>query len=164
MPVDLKDEQILALIEAPKELPTDYEAQLRKMTVRRKHKRSSLEIASEAGRFTIKLRQNTLNVFDFSAILGYHMPGSTRVFLLRRYNGRHRHKNPLEKMIIDDFHVHTATERYQAAGEDEEAYAESTKRYQSLDAALGCLLRDCGFRLPEDTQGELFDSRELWNT
>jgi len=164
MTVELTDEQIRSLIEAPKELPDDYEAQLKKMSVRRKHKRSSLEIASESGRFTIKLRQSTLNAFDFSAILGYHVPGSTRVFLLRRYNGNHRHKNPLEKAVIDGFHVHAATERYQTAGEDEETYAEATDRYATLDAALGCLLRDCNFRPPESSQGQLFAPGELWKT
>ncbi len=161
---DLTDEQIRALVEAPKELPPDYEATLKRVTVRQKHKRAELAVDCPAGRFVVKLRENTLNPFEFSAILGYRMPGSTRVFLLRRYNGRHGgHTNKLERERISGFHIHKATARYQALGK-EDAFAEATDRYATLDAALTCLLRDCNFLPPQNSQPMLFDSGQLWTT
>jgi hypothetical protein len=90
-----------------------------------------------------------LNPFDFSAILGYKVPGFNTVFRLRRYNGKHRHTNTMEKQAIHDFHIHTATERYQrVGGMKEDSFAERTDRYQTLETALQCLLEDCGFSSP----------------
>lgn len=100
-----------------------------------------------------------MNALDFSAILGYHMPNSSRIFRLRRYNGKHYHTNKLEQEIISGYHIHHATERYQAMGANEDAYAESTDRYSTLSDALNCLLEDCNFTSPEDGQSSLFGPR-----
>ena len=54
-----------------------------------------------------------------------------------------------------DFHIHTATERYQEAGYAEEHYAEPTDRYADLSGAIQCLIQDCAFELPPGTQGSL---------
>ena len=124
MAVVLTDAQIQSLILAPKELPGAYMEVLGRMTERRKHRRSELEVATAAGRFFIKLRENVLNAFCFSAILGYRLESTTRIFRLRRYNGSHRHRNPIERETLDGFHIHMATERYQALGGDEETFAE----------------------------------------
>ncbi len=102
------------------------------------------------------LRQNIMNALDFSAIFGYHMPGSSRVFRLRRYNGKHYHTNRIEQETISGFHIHQATERYQAIGAKEDAFAENTDRYSTLSDALNCLLEDCKFVPPEDGQSSLF--------
>ncbi len=159
MPVDLTDPQIRELVAAPKLLPSAYPSILTRMTERRKHKRSDLEIESQSGRFRIMLRQNVMNALDFSAIFGYHMPSSSRVFRLRRYNGRHYHTNKIEQETISGFHIHQATERYQAVGAKEDAYAESTERYSMLSDALNCLLEDCNLTPPEDGQSLLFPPR-----
>ena len=55
------------------------------------------------------------------------VPQSNRVFRLRRYNGKsHEHTNPIEKEIFYDFHIHTATERYQVLeNKKEDTYAEA---------------------------------------
>lgn len=48
------------------------------------------------------------------------------------------------------------TERYQAAGYEEDHYAETTDRFADLGGAIQCMLQDCAFELPSDTQGSLF--------
>jgi len=97
----------------------------------------------------LAIRQSMLNHFDFSVILGYKVPGFNTVFRLRRYNGKHRHTNTIEKHPLYDFHIHTATERYQRiGGMKEDSFAEATDRYQTLDTAIQCLLDDCGFIPP----------------
>lgn len=90
-----------------------------------------------------------LNILDFSVILGYQLPDPHTVFRLQRYNGKsHHHTNTLENQTFYDFHIHTATERYQRAGFKEDHFAVPTNRYYSLESAIGCMLLDCGFRLP----------------
>ena len=79
----------------------------------------------DGSQFKIILRQNALNVLDFSAILGYIPKESNQVFKLRRYNGKsHQHSNRIEKQMFYDFHIHKATERYQSSGMKEESFAE----------------------------------------
>jgi hypothetical protein len=56
-----------------------------------------------------------------------------------------------------DFHIHYATERSQQSGNREDAYAEPTDRYATLDEALACLFSDCAFIFPDDDQPRLFD-------
>jgi hypothetical protein len=87
-----------------------------------------------------------VNPLDFSAILGYRLPGSYTIFRLRRYNGRHHHTNVLEGEHIYDFHVHMATERYQRPGFKEDHFAQVTNRHYNLESAIRCLLDECGFR------------------
>jgi hypothetical protein len=89
-------------------------------------------------------------VLDFSAILGWEMPSLMRVFKLRRCNGlSHEHRNPLEGgEPFFDFHVHTATERYQLHGSSEEHYAEPTAAYTDLRGAIRHLLETCSFEPP----------------
>ena len=92
-----------------------------------------------------------LNLLDFSVILGFQIPGLNRVFRLRRYNGKsHYHTNVLEKTPpFRDFHIHTATERYQRApGHKEDHFATIDKRYYDFESAVTCMLGDCGFRSP----------------
>ena len=87
----------------------------------------------------------------------YCWPNSNQELRLRRYNGKsHQHTNPLEDQRFYDFHIHTATERYQASGNREDTYAEASSRYADLDQALGCLIDDCGFVLPPGHQPDMF--------
>ena len=76
-------------------------------------------------------------------------PDSSRWFRLRRYNGNnHEHDNLIEGNRICDFHIHTATERYQRRGMREDGYAEATDRFSDYDAAVLCLAEDAALELP----------------
>ena len=159
MPARLSDTEIDALIKEGKVLPPDYR---QKLVVKQKHghKERELTVSAQSGRsFRIILRESNFNPMDFSAILAY-LPHDTNVpFRLRRYNGKsHEHTNKIEKQTFYDFHIHMATERYQKIGEEkEDGYAEVTNRYGDLQAALNCLLKDCGFVLPPGVAPDLFE-------
>lgn len=115
-------------------------------------------LGEDGGEFWIILRQHPMNPVDFCATLGYKIPRSSKLFHLRRYDGKsHFHRNRIEKQSsFLDFHIHMATERYQARGMHEEGYAEPTTRFIDLHGALECLLQDGGFMLPPDPQQTLF--------
>jgi hypothetical protein len=150
----IDDEQIQALLTERK--PAVDPSEL----VPRKRKRRHLEthkevVGAEGSKFRLVVRQSSLDVQDFSAILGWEMPSHTHLFRLRRCNGRsHEHRNQLDgDEAFFDFHVHTATERYQMGGYDEEHYAEPTDAYIDLGGAIRHLLETCSFEPP--TQGRL---------
>ena len=148
--VVLTDEEIAELIEEPKPIPQGLRPFTR-LTERNLHRRRDYEIMSESGHsFVIAVRQSILNTFDFSAILGYKLPGVNTIFRLRRYNGKsHYHTNTIENERFREFHIHKATERYQRnSGTKEDHFAVIDRRYFDLDGAVECMLTDCGFRSP----------------
>ena len=147
--VILSDSDIDMLIKEPKTPPPGLRP-LTRLIERSQHLRKDFEITGASGSsFLLAIRQSKLNLFDFSAILGYRVPGFNTVFRLCRYNGKHRHTNTIEKQAIHDFHIHYATERYQRlGGMKEDSFAMATDRYQTLDTAVQCLLDDCGFSSP----------------
>lgn len=119
--------------------------------LKRGHLEASLQVqGAEESKFRLIVRQNRIDVQDFSVILGWEMPSVMRVFRLRRCNGRsHEHRNPLEgEAPFFDFHVHTATERYQLHGYSEEHFAEPTSAYADLAGAVRHLLHTCSFEPP----------------
>ena len=144
------DDEIAALISERKPLPADWRARMRRRT-RRGHSAADLWVTGgSGGEFRLIFRQNANNVLDFSVILGVRVPQSDRLFRLLRYNGRsHEHTNHIEGDTFYGFHVHRATERYQAAGADEDAYAEPAAQYGDFDGALACMLADAGFDDPQ---------------
>ncbi len=81
---------------------------------------------------------------DFSCGISWVSP-SGEVLTLKRYNGpNHDHPNHLEKTRVGyNCHIHIATEKYIKANKKAEGFAEATKRYNSLDGALHCLITDC---------------------
>ncbi|MBA3420894.1 MAG: hypothetical protein H0U12_03210 [Thermoleophilaceae bacterium] len=126
-------------------------AQLMPAKRKRAHRETQLEVEGREGsRFRVIVRQLVLDPLDFSVILAYLPSGSTRVFRLRRHNGSsHVHSNKLEGTTIRfDFHMHTATERYQVAGFKEEDYAEPTDAYGDLPGAVAYMLEVAGFEPP----------------
>jgi len=141
----LTDAQIAAHIADAKELPASFLSRAHPKP-KRGHKESELAVTGESGAdYTLIFRLSNINPNDFSAILAVQLPNSTRLFRLRRYNGRsHEHTNRIERETFYGFHVHTATERYQDIGLDEDAYAEPTNRYSDYSAAVQCLVEDCG--------------------
>ena len=81
--------------------------------------------------------------------MAVRVPQSNRLFRLRRNNGRsHEHTNSVEGETFYDYHIHTATERYQEIGAREDAYAEATARYSDFAGAVGCMLEDANFDTP----------------
>src|SRR5580700_6315526 len=132
----LSEEAIAGLIGEPKVIPPNL-FPLGKLLSRNQHKRREYDVDSASGnRFVIYIRQSDLNIMNFSVILGYRLPDVHTVFRLRRYNGKHQHTNVLEKLTFYDFHVHTATLRYQAPGFKEDHFAETTRRYATLEGAV----------------------------
>lgn len=153
----LSDQTIEDLIRESKITPYGL-LPLTKLIERNQHRRREYNVQSASGNeFVIMVRQSMLNPLDFSAILGYKAPGFNTVFRLRRYNGKHVHTNTIESVTLNDFHFHTATERYQRLGAKEDSFAEVTSRHWNLDSAIRCLLEDCGFDRPQPTaQFDLF--------
>ena len=160
MPILLSDAEIARLLNEPKLLPEDYRDRIR-VRPKRGHSERELEIVGEdSSEFRLILRQSDINPLDFSIILGYRPPKLNDIFRLRRYNGKsHEHTNTLESQTFYQFHIHIATERYQASGLREDSFAEPTNRFSDFQGAVRAMLADCGFVLPDSPQGELFNEK-----
>ena len=88
MSILLSDSEISALIAETKQLEPGYLSRLQ-LRPKQGHKERELDITGESGsEFRLILRQNLLNVLDFSVILGYSPKSSSQLFRLRRYNGK----------------------------------------------------------------------------
>lgn len=151
-PHRLSDSDIEKLVTVPKLLPANYRNRLKGKVPPHssKHEEAQLDVDVEnVGTFRIVIRRNRINPRDFSIIFGYIPRERVRLFRLRRYNGVHGHRNKLERTRVRDFHIHYATQRYQEAGWDMDAYAEITDRYSTADQALEAMLDDCNFVRPE---------------
>lgn len=146
----LTDSEIDQLVHEPKDIPLGLSPQPKGMNERNGHLRKDYTIECSSGnRFVVKIRQSCVNPLNFSVILGYVLPGSYTVFRLRRYNGKsHYHRNVLEGDGFYDFHVHTATQRYQMPGFDADHVAERTGSFWNLQSAIERLLSECGFGSP----------------
>lgn len=150
MPVELTDSQIAQLLGEKKKLPDNYRERLLQMKEKRGHKESEIDVKGESGGvYRLILRKSNSNMLDFSVILAYEMPNSNKIFRLRRYNGKHRHTNHLEKQTIYDFHIHQATERYQQLGSDEDRYASASSTFSNIETALDRMIDECNFLPPE---------------
>jgi len=152
------DQEIYHLIQERKPLPDDYRT---KIQIRPKlgHKERELDIkGADGGDYCLILRQSIFNPLDFSIILAYRPPKSNQLFRLQRYNGKsHEHTNPIEGETFYDFHIHQATEKYQEIGAREDTFAKPTDRFADFQQAITCMLIDCGFEKPLDSQGHLFE-------
>jgi hypothetical protein len=158
MAIQLGDTEIARLLAERKVLPADYRERMQTRPKRGHRERELDVVGTEGSEFRLILRQSLFNPFDFSVILTYRPPNTNQLFRLRRYNGKsHEHTNVLEGQTFYDFHVHTATERYQESGLREDASAEPTDRFADFHEAIRCLLIECGFDVPADPQGKLFE-------
>ena len=156
------DSEVQSLISEPKPLPHNWRKRLtlRQQRAGESHQRAQLELQSDSkNSYRISLRQNGINLFDFSVILTFiDVDGGE--YRLTRFNGRHpsQHTNGLEKRAGNQrcsfrnrFHKHIATERYQLAeGFEIDHYAEVTDEYDSFDKALTRFLQACGFYAESD--------------
>ncbi|SRR6266498_3078544 len=152
------DQDIARLIEEWKPLQEGYRSRIQ-LRPKRGHKEQELDVQGANGsEFRLILRQSNFNPLDFSIILAYCPPNSNILFRLRRYDGKsHEHTNRIEGNKFYDVHIHMATQRYQELGSREDAYAEPTDHFFDFASALQCMLNDCGFDIPEDLQGRLFE-------
>ncbi len=153
MAATYSDREIAVLLQERKPLPDDWRSRTR-LRPKRGHDERDLEFRGDAGNtFRLISRRSKLNSLDFSVILAVCVPQSNRIFRLRRCNGKsHEHTNHIEGVTFYDFHIHTATERYQQIGAREDAYAQTTDRYDDFRGALYCLFADANFEVPSDPQ------------
>lgn len=144
----ISDEKIKKLIDDVKPITHKVTRNIQfKNRSDRKHQMWEHTLRSKSGNvFHIKIRQNIVNKLDFSVILMYEDYDKT-LYILKRYNGKHTHKNQIEKNKFRDFHIHTATERYQEKGYDIEGYAEVTNEFSDWRGAINKMLKDCNFEL-----------------
>lgn len=164
----LTDEEIADLITEPKIVPTNWFLRLEpKDKTHYQHKEKEVEVeGSEGNLFRIILRQNKLNILDFSIILTVKEKDSTMEYILLRYNGKHpsQHTNRWEKeqglsahTFEPFFHIHRATQRYQESGYKIDGYAEVTTKYSDFHAALEQFLLECNVKREDDKQTSLFE-------
>ncbi len=159
MAIRLLDNEIATLIKERKLLDKELSLPLDLRVAKLGHLECNIPAKGVSGNeFMIIVRRSQENPLDFSVILAYQLPESNRLFRLRRYNGSsHEHTNTIERCSFTDFHIHTATARYQELGRKEDAYAEPTDRYGELDGAVFCMLEDCGFDTSIQKQPRLFE-------
>lgn len=157
MPSVITDTEISGLLAEKKPLPSNFTKSFRLRT-KRGHREFNLDIRGEKGsQFRLMVRQSLFNNLDFSIILLFIPEGSNQHFRIRRYNGKsHEHTNRIEKRKFYDFHIHTATQRYQEMGFKEDDFAEPTSRYADYYGALDCMMQDCAFVI-DGTQKTLFN-------
>lgn len=158
MSAKYSDLEIALMIQERKPLQDGFHARIQ-LRDKRGHKERELDVKGENGNlYRLVLRQSNFNMLDFSIILAANPLDTNQLFRLRRYNGKsHEHTNQIEGDAFYDFHIHHATERYQESGSREDAFAEVTDRYADFHAALHCMLEDCGFDLPQDSQLDWFE-------
>ena len=154
----LSEHDIELLLKEIKPLPEDYRAKIQ-IRPKRGHKERELDVQGVNGSdFRLILRQSLINPIDFSVILAYRPPNSNQLFRLRRYNGKsHEHTNNIEEERFYDFHIHQATERYQEIGAREDTYAVASNRFSEFHQAIVCIIEDCAFEGPPNTQRSLFE-------
>ncbi len=157
MAITFTDSQISDLIQERKQLPESWRDRFH-LRPKRGHQEAALDLIGDAGsHFHLIVRQNRINVLDFSIILAVRIPQTNQLFRLRRCNGRsHEHNNQIENERFLGFHIHMATMRYQHLGAKEDTYAALTDRYSSREGAIECLFEDCNFVLPPNEQLSLF--------
>lgn len=94
MAVTYLDHEVESLVREDKTVPTDWRNLVR-LRPKRGHNERHLDFTGGAGsEFRLIMRQNRINLLDFSVILAVRVPRSNQLFRLRRYNGRsHEHTN-----------------------------------------------------------------------
>jgi hypothetical protein len=161
----LTDGEIRELLSERKPLDANWQTRLKtrpKSEVRFTHREADVKGDNEHN-FRVILRQNTLNILDFSIILTFI--DDSGEYILTRFNGKHpsAHTNKWEKAakvsgrheFRNTFHTHRATERYQVAGYAIDGYAEETTEYSSFETALDLFVRSNGFQVPPTNPGQM---------
>ena len=163
MAVTYTDDEIAMLI-AECKLLSSRQLPLR-FRDKRGHREAGIDIQRDSGgTFRIIIRESRFDPSDFSIILAIQPTQRSGLFRLRRYDGMHEHTNLLESTRRNrdkfyDFHIHTATERYQESAFPDDGYAEATERYNDIDGAFHYLYKDANLYFAQ----QRFDiSANLW--
>lgn len=153
------DDQIAAMLRVPKGLAADSEIQLRPKA----HKNGVVQLqgaidvpGDDERTYRILVRCGRHKSDNFSVILCVlGSPTHDGEFRLRRYNGNnHEHTNELERDTISfQYHMHTATERYQMhVPEKPDGYAVQRSGFTDYWEALKIMFEECGFVQPPGAQ------------
>jgi hypothetical protein len=141
----LTDDKIADLLNCPKRLINPQARSKNKEG----HEQINYKVTSTDGsghEFEVYKRQNLREEMedDFSCGISWIAPNGESL-TLKRYNGpSHDHPNHLEKVRLGyACHIHVATEKYIKANRKAEGFAEATKRYNTVEGALHCLVTDC---------------------
>lgn len=160
----LTDDKIADLLNCPKRL-TNPQARSKN---KEGHEQINFKVTSTDGsghKYEVYKRQNLREEMedDFSCGISWIAPNG-ETLTLKRYNGpNHDHPNHLEKVRLGyTCHIHIATEKYIKANRKAEGFAEATKRYNTVEGALHCLVTDCkisGIQTSSDnlSQTKLFE-------
>ena len=134
------DEELNELRDISKRVTNPGARWLKKPTHNPGHHQKSFRVLSEQDenlRFEVYQRQNIQDEQDFSCGIAFLPPGGSRL-TLARYNGpSHQHED-----IFYRSHIHRATAKAISAGKRAEHEAEETSRYETLEGALYCLIKD----------------------
>lgn len=144
------DEELQELRKMPKRITNPGARWSKKPTNKPVHDQRSFKVRSELRAhirpssseavylFEIYQRQNIRDNKDFSCGIAFLPPGGSRL-TLARYNGP---SHQAHEDIVYRTHIHSATAAAIAAGKRPEREATETDRYETLEGALACLLRD----------------------
>ena len=158
MKVIITDREIAALIKERKIIPKNNISKFTKRKNRGSNEHILNITGEEDNKFQIIVRVSISNNRNFSVILCAKAISTKKLFHLKRYNNNcHQHTNTIEDEEISGFHIHTATERYQVKGKNEDSYAEPTRRYSDVNKALKCLFTDANIEDLNRLQDTLFE-------
>lgn len=162
----ISDTEIAALLAERKPLPSNWQSRLKprpKADMKFTHRECTVT-GDNGNHFRIILRQNLLNVLDFSIILTW-VDADGWEYRLIRFNGKHpsQHTNKWEhyrnamgtNRFRNTFHVHQATERYQLDGYEIDGFAVVTTEYGSFDTALDLFVRRNGIAIEPENPNQL---------
>ncbi len=154
----LTDAQINSLIKMPKRIENPGA----KNRTEGKHARRDFRVKSmdDKHEFALFVRQSTMLSDSFSAGLRWLSKSGEAVMLVRFNGPSHPHSNMLEGERFEfEHHIHQATERYLAAGNKDEGYAEITKEYKTINGAIHCLVTRCNITglTTQADEPDLFD-------
>lgn len=143
----ISDNQIIEFIKEEKLLPKNFKPNFR---LRNNQNFFEKEIIGKNGnKYKIIIRQSIFNPLDFSIIFGVMINGI--LFRLKRYNGdSHDHTNKIENEVLEGFHIHMATERYQENGFREEGYAKKSQKYNDWQSAFNVMIKENNFKIELD--------------
>ena len=133
-------EELAALRSMPKQVTNPGARWSEKPRSRPAHRQRMFQASGqqdEEARFSVYQRQNLVDESDFSCGISYLPPGGPPL-TLARYNGpSHVHGD-----IAYRPHIHRASEKAVSAGRKSESEAADTDRFETLEGALYCLIRD----------------------